>query len=223
MYLDFSAVDFCNLGLVFLVMVFSLLSTNVFEIDDRLITVASIPPFMDCYVHHELIKPNGCIFILIDGRLFSRWNGAWCCCWCCCGCCGQPLCIPAPPLPSPPLPRTNRNGFFQANLSLSPRRWRQPKCESRGGEKEGFIHCLPLQCGGCCSGATPGRPFQSFSVRFSQARREDRCFCEGEWVSGFIREYVIWGSVFRCSRRSGLDVCSPCGYKRAITVRAEVT
>lgn len=46
MYLDFSAVDFCNLGLVFLVMVFSLLSTNVFEIDDRLITVASIPPFM---------------------------------------------------------------------------------------------------------------------------------------------------------------------------------
>ncbi|KAK5927853.1 hypothetical protein CgunFtcFv8_012965 [Champsocephalus gunnari] len=24
-----------------------------------------------------------------------------------------------------------------------------------------FIHCLPLQCGGCCSGATPGRPFHS--------------------------------------------------------------
>lgn len=32
-----------------------------------------------------------------------------------------------------PTPRTNRNGLFQANLSLSQRRWRQPKCESRGG------------------------------------------------------------------------------------------
>lgn len=70
-----------------------------------------------------------------------------------------PLCIPAS-RSAPPC--TERNGSFQANLSLSQRRWRQPKCESRGlgrGErgKEGFIHCLPLQCGGCCcSEATPG-------------------------------------------------------------------
>lgn len=55
----------------------------------------------------------------------------------CCGCCGQP------PHPCAP-PRTNRNGFFQANLSLSPRRWRQPKCESRGGRRKASstaCHC----------------------------------------------------------------------------------
>ncbi|MEQ2231729.1 hypothetical protein ILYODFUR_003651 [Ilyodon furcidens] len=70
---------------------------------------------------------------------------------------------PTPPPLHPSLspPRTNGNGFFQASPSLSPRRRRQPKRWRKGGvEKEGFIHCLPLQCGGCCcSGATPGRPF----------------------------------------------------------------
>lgn len=100
----------------------------------------------------------GVFFNLIDDSLFSRWNGAWCCwkdaifccCCCCCrcGCCGQPLCISTPRLPPhPPAsspPRTNGNGFFQANLSLSPRRWRQPKCESRGGRRKASstaCHC----------------------------------------------------------------------------------
>lgn len=38
---------------------------------------------------------------------------------------------------SPPHPPPGkRNGFFHANLSLSQQRWRQPKCESRGGRRK---------------------------------------------------------------------------------------
>lgn len=100
---------------------------------------------------------------------------------------------PPPRIPSPlSPPRTAWNGFFQASPLLSPRRRKQPKREHRRGgeswwlEKEGFIHCLPLQCGGCCcSGATPGRPFPT-SVGPPQARRGDNCSSEGEWVSVFF-------------------------------------
>lgn len=43
--------------------------------------------------------------------------------------------------------------------------------------------CLPLQCGGsCCSGATTTTEVLTPLLRFSQARREDHCYCEGERV-----------------------------------------
>lgn len=148
-------------------------------------------------------------------------------CCCCCSCCGRPLCIPTPRSP----PWTNRSGFFQANLSLSQRRWRQPKCVSRGvggvvrgAEKEGFIHCLPLQCGGCCcSGVTPGRPFHSFSVIFPQTRRWGPLRL-WRWMAVLVYPWVrcLWEYISLWPQE--LTGCvSPCGYKRAITVQAEVT
>lgn len=48
--------------------------------------------------------------------------------------------------------------------SVSAEGWREAEEGGGEAEKEGFIHCLPLQCGGCCcSGDTPGTPSQSFS------------------------------------------------------------
>ncbi|XP_075945379.1 tight junction protein 1 isoform X7 [Anarhichas minor] len=47
-------------------------------------------------------------------------------------------------------------------------------------EKEGFIHCLPLQCGGCCSGATPARSFHSL---FSSAAMEETVIWEQHTVT----------------------------------------
>lgn len=146
--------------------------------------------------------------------------------------------LPASPARrSPPL-RTERNGSFRANLSLSQRRWRQPKCE-RGGvegggggeaEKEGFIHCLPLQCGGC--GATPGTPSQSFSPSDSfhqDAARTSAGFFlrKVKRVPCFIPLFV-WG-VFLRSRGWAAAGCvhsPPPSLRiraRAITVLAEVT
>lgn len=74
--------------------------------------------------------------------LLSGWNGAWWSCWLAAAAAASVSSLSAslfpalyllPPNPPPP---GKRNGFFHANLSLSQQRWRQPKCESRGGRRK---------------------------------------------------------------------------------------
>lgn len=130
------------------------------------------------------------VFLTLEWRLMLLDR----CCCCCCSC-GQPLHPCAPPPPP-----TQRNGFFQANLSLSPRRWRQPKCESGGGG-EGRLHPLPAIAVRrrllLWNHTRRTRP-SPFSVRPSQERREDRCFGEGEWASWLFRVAAAAGAPWMC-------------------------
>ncbi len=115
---------------------------------------------------------------------------------------------PFAPLRSPPLPRTNRNGFFQANLSLSPRRWRQPKCESRGGG-EGRLHPLPAIAVRRLLLWSHTRKTFPVLLRKIFHKHAARTVAFAK-VNGFLDLSVstlFCESVFRCSRRSWLDVC----------------
>lgn len=94
-------------------------------------------------IQQELIKLRR-IFTINDGVSTGEWRFILlnrCCSNSCCSCCEHPLCIPAPPIP----PRRDGNGFFQANLSLSQRWWRQPKCESGGGWKASSLPAIAVR------------------------------------------------------------------------------
>lgn len=93
-----------------------------------------------CCVHEKLIKLLRCIFSHIDGRLFSRWNGAWCC-WKAAGKLLRRRTASLHPYPSPS--RTNRNGFFQAGepVTVTEAVTAAEVWEQRVGE--GRLHPLP--------------------------------------------------------------------------------
>ncbi|XP_038147096.1 tight junction protein ZO-1 isoform X2 [Cyprinodon tularosa] len=67
------------------------------------------------------------------------------------------------------LPPANKREWFPPSEPVTvTAAERQPERE-RAEREGGFIHCLPLRCGGsCCSGATPGRPFSSTSAAMEE-------------------------------------------------------
>lgn len=124
-------------------------------------TAASIPPHTA-----DTRAPETPVYFPIDGRccqlewrlviLLTR------CCCCCSSFCEEPLRIL---VARSPLPPRRESGMVYSMRTCHCHSSRSVRAE--GGE--GRLHpCLPLQCGGCCcSEATPGRPLQSSSARFS--------------------------------------------------------
>lgn len=174
-----------------------------------------------CYVHREPIKLHRCVFNLIYDRLFSRRNGAWRC-WISAAAATAADSLSASLLsPPPPSSPRGQTGMVSSRRTCHCHRGGEGSRSVRAeegwgevGETEGFIHCLPLQCGGCCcSGATPGRPFHSFSVRFSTSTPRGPLLLR-RWMGFLIYPWVRYLGVCFFAAAAGADWMCVCVSQR---------
>lgn len=140
---------------------------------------------------------------------------------CCCSCCGQPLCS-ASLLSSSSSPPADKPEWFLPGEPVTVAAAEQgAEVWAQGG---GRLHPLPAIA------------VRRLLLLWSHTRETPFLLCEiltstprGPLLSRrwmviliFFLKCVVGERVFLCSRRSWLDV-SPCGYRRTITVQAEVT
>lgn len=155
--------------------------------------------------HHELFILFG-VFTLSSSAARCEWNGAGCCRCRCCSCEDR--------FSASLLPRGVKRVVCSGRSCQCHRGGEAAEVSERRGESWARLHPLPaIAVRRLLLWSHTGKTYP-FSGRFSQARREGHCFCEGECV---FCEYSNCGSVFLVA--AGADwmlSVSPCGYKRAV-------